>query len=113
MDPKRDWGYAPEYVEAMWLMLQQDKADDFVIATGETHSVKEFFLEACKLVNLDPEKILKIDKKYMRPNEVNYLCGDASKAKKILGWEPKVSFKELVAIMIKEELAETSFSISS
>lgn len=104
LDAKRDWGYAPEYVEAMWLMLQQKRPDDFVIATGETHSVKEFLMEACKIAELDWKKILKVDKKYLRPNEVDYLCGDASKAEKILGWQPKTRFPELVKIMTQAEL---------
>lgn len=104
IDAKRDWGYAPEYVEAMWQILQQDKPDDFVIATGETHSVKEFLIEACHVAGLDWEKVLKIDDKYKRPNEVDYLCGDASKAKKVLGWAPKTTFKELVKIMVESDL---------
>lgn len=105
IDAKRDWGYAPEYVEAMWMILQQDKADDFVVATGETHSVKEFLIEACKIAGLDWEKVLKIDEKYERPNEVDYLCGDATKAQKILGWKAKTTFKDLVKIMMEAELA--------
>ncbi|MDO8499663.1 MAG: GDP-mannose 4,6-dehydratase [bacterium] len=104
IDAKRDWGYAPEYVWAMWKMLQQDKPDDFVIATGETHSVKEFLIEACAVAGLDWKKILKINDKYKRPNEVDYLCGDASKAKRILGWKPQTTFKQLVKIMVKHDL---------
>lgn len=104
LEAKRDWGYAPEYVEAMWLMLQQDKPDDFVIATGETHSVQEFAEEACNLVQLDWKKIVRVDEKYTRPNEVDYLCGDAGKAKSVLGWEPKIKFKQLVKLMLAAEL---------
>lgn len=100
LDASRDWGYAPEYMEAAWLMLQQERPDDFVIATGETHTVKEFLQEACRLVNLDWTKVIKIEERYFRPNEVDYLCGDITKAKEVLGWSPKVTFKDLVKIMI-------------
>ena len=100
---KRDWGYAPEFTEAMWLMLQQDKPDDYVIATGETHSVKEFAEQAFKEVNLDWKKYVRVKEKYIRPLEVNLLQGDATKAKKI-GWEPKTKFKELVKLMVKHDL---------
>jgi len=101
IDTKRDWGYAENYVEAMWLMLQQDKPDDYVIATGETHSVREFVIEAFNYVGLDYTKYLIQDAKFMRPAEVDFLVGDASKAKKFLGWEPKVKFKDLVKIMME------------
>jgi len=104
IDAHRDWGYAPEYTEAMWRILQQDKPDDFVIATGETHSIKEFLMEACKIAGLDWKKILKVNDKYKRPNEVDYLCGDACKAKKILNWTPEIKFRELVKIMVQAEL---------
>jgi len=106
LDAKRDWGYAPEYVEAMWLMLQQKKPDDFVIATGETHTVKEFIEEAFKIAGIKNwQKYVAIDKRYYRPNEVNLLQGDASKAEKILGWKPKVTFnKKLIEIMVMDEL---------
>jgi len=105
LDAKRDWGYAPEYVEAMWLMLQQDKPDDYVIATGETHSVKEFVEESFACVGIKNwKKYVEIDKKYYRPAEVDLLMGDASKAKKILGWQPKVKFKELAKIMVESDL---------
>ncbi len=100
LEAKRDWGYAPEYVEAMWLMLQQEEPEDFVIATGDSHSVKEFVIAAFDYVGLDWEKYVEIDPRYNRPNEVEFLLGDASKAKKILAWEPKISYKELVKIMI-------------
>src|SRR6266478_864029 len=97
---KRDWGYAKEYVEAMWLMLQQDAPDDYVIATGETHSVEEFLTEAFSYVGLDWRKHVEIDPWYYRPAEVDVLVGDASKAKRELNWEPKVTFAELVSIMV-------------
>lgn len=104
LDAKRDWGYAPEYCEAMWMMMQQPKPDDFVIATGEMHSVKEFLEEAFGVVKLDWKKYVEIDKKYFRPSEVENLCGDASKATKKLGWKPKVKFKDLTAMMMIEDL---------
>lgn len=99
----RDWGYAPEYMEAAWRMLQHEAPEDFVIATGETHTVEEFAREACMLAGLDYTKIIKVADKYVRPNEVNYLRGDASKAKRILGWEPKTRFKDLVKIMVEHD----------
>lgn len=105
LDARRDWGYASEFVEAMWLMLQQKKPDDFVIATGETHTVKEFVEAAFNYAGIkNCKKYVEIDPRYYRPNEVNILQGDFSKAKKILGWKPRVAFKELVEIMMKEEL---------
>ena len=104
LDAKRDWGYAPEYVEAMWLMLQQEKPEDFVVATGEAHSVKEFVEEAFRTVNLDWQKYVEIDDKFKRPAEVYSLIGDASKAKTVLGWQPKVGFSELVKIMVESDL---------
>lgn len=104
LDSKRDWGYAPEYVEAMWLMLQQDNPDDYVIATGETHSVREFLLESFSHAGLDWEKYVEIDQRYFRPAEVDLLIGDAAKAKKQLGWEAKVTFKELVRIMVDADI---------
>lgn len=104
LDAKRDWGYAPEYMELVWRILQQEQPDDFVIATGETHSVREFVQEACDLVGLDWKKIVKVTEKYRRPNEVDHLCGDASKAKRLLGWEPKVRFKDLVKIMVDADV---------
>lgn len=109
LSAKRDWGYAPEYVEAMWLMLQQKKPDDFVIATGETHSVKEFVEAAFKRAGINNYKnYIKIDKRHYRPNEVNLLCGDASKARKILKWRPKTKFSELVNLMMDSELENLS-----
>jgi GDPmannose 4,6-dehydratase len=104
LEARRDWGYAPDYVEAMWLMLQQEKPDDYVIATGQTHSVKEFVEEAFSLLGLDWRKHVEIDPRYIRPTEVDLLLGDFSKAKKNLGWKPKVSFKELVRIMVEADL---------
>jgi len=103
LDSKRDWGYAPDYVEAMWRMLQQPKPDDFVIATGETHTIRELLTVAFERVGLDWTEHVKIDPKYFRPTEVDVLQGDASKAKRVLGWEPTVRFKELVEIMIDAE----------
>ncbi len=105
LDAKRDWGYAREYVEAMWLMLQQDQSDDYVIATGKTHSVEEFLMEAFSQVDLDWHDYVELDPKYLRPAEVDLLIGDASKAKRVLGWEPKVSFKELVRLMVDADVA--------
>ncbi|MDQ5845453.1 MAG: GDP-mannose 4,6-dehydratase [Acidobacteriota bacterium] len=105
LDAKRDWGYAREYVEAMWSMLQQDKPDDYVIATGETHSVEQFLSEAFSHVNLDWNDYVELDPKYLRPAEVDLLIGDASKAKRDLLWEPKVAFKELVQLMVDADIA--------
>jgi len=104
LDAKRDWGYAPEYVQAMWLILQRDKPDDYVIGTGETHSVKEFLIEAFSYVGYDWQEYVKIDPRYFRPLEVETLIADASKAKKELGWSPKVTFKELVRIMVDMDM---------
>jgi len=104
LEAKRDWGFAGDYVEAMWLMLQQPVADDYVIATGETHSVREFLEEAFGIVGLDWKKHVEIDQKYFRPAEVDLLIGDSSKAKKILGWEPKVKFKDLVKMMVEADI---------
>ena len=105
LDAKRDWGYAKEYVEAMWLMLQQDKPDDYVIATGETHSVSEFLTEAFAYADLDWRDYVEMDPKYLRPSEVELLVGDASKARKELGWEPKVTFKDLVSLMVDADMS--------
>ncbi|MEI0798001.1 GDP-mannose 4,6-dehydratase [Brachyspira intermedia] len=111
LDSKRDWGYAKDYVEAMWLMLQQDKADDYVIATGETHSVREFLDEAFGLVGLDWKKYVEIDPRYYRPAEVDLLLGDPTKAKEKLGWQPKTTFKELVKIMLDYDLKSVGLSL--
>jgi len=105
IDAKRDWGYAPEYVEAMWMMLQQDQPDDYVIATGETHTVQEFLEHAFAHVGLDWKEFVKHDERYERPAEVDLLIGDAAKAKRQFGWEPKVKFAELVKIMVDADLA--------
>jgi GDPmannose 4,6-dehydratase len=104
LDARRDWGYAKEYVEVMWLMLQQDAPDDYVVATNETHSVREFCAEAFALLDLDWERYVRLDKRYERPAEVDLLIGDASKARQRLGWEPRVRFKELVRLMIEADL---------
>ena len=104
LEAKRDWGYAPEYVESMWLMLQQDEPDDYVIATREAHSVKAFCEIAFNIVGLDLQEYVKVDKRFMRPLDVNYLCGDYSKAKKKLGWKPRTKFQQLVKIMVEEDL---------
>lgn len=104
LEAKRDWGYAPEYAEAMWLMLQQKEPDDFVIATGETHSVQEFVEEAFAAVNLDWREFVRTDPAFCRPAEVDLLVGDSSKAKAKLDWQPKVTFKELVEIMVDADM---------
>jgi GDPmannose 4,6-dehydratase len=104
LEAKRDWGYAPEYAEAMWRMLQQDAPDDYIIATGETHSVQEFCEEAFGRAGLDWRKYVEIDPRYLRPAEVDVLMGDPGKARKRLGWEPKVKFHELVRIMVDADL---------
>ena len=104
LDAKRDWGYARDYVEAMWLMLQQKHPDDYVIATGETHSVREFLDEAFSYLGLEWKKFVKVDPKYFRPAEVDVLLGDPAKARKALGWKPRVSFRELVRMMVDADM---------
>jgi GDPmannose 4,6-dehydratase len=104
LEARRDWGYAPDYVEAMWLMLQQETPQDLVIATGEAHSVREFLEEAFAYVGLDWQDYVDIDPRYFRPTEVDFLLGDASKARKALGWQPRVSFGELVRLMVDADL---------
>jgi len=104
LDAKRDWGFAGDYVEAMWLMLQQERADDYVIATGETHSVEEFLELAFGCLALDWRKFVDTDPRFFRPSEVDQLCGDASKARRILRWEPKVKFHDLVSMMVDADL---------
>jgi GDPmannose 4,6-dehydratase len=104
LDAWRDWGFAGDYVEAMWLMLQQDRPDDYVVATGESHSVREFLDEAFGYLDLDWTQYVEVDPRYTRPTEVDHLEGDASKAREMLGWTPKVGFKELVEIMVDAEL---------
>ena len=120
LDAKRDWGFSPEYMEAAWLMLQQEKPEDFVIATGETHSVREFLEECFRLIGREIEwqgqgveekgldkntkqVLVEINPEYFRPNEVDHLLGDATKAKTVLGWTPKTTFKELVKIMMEAD----------
>jgi GDPmannose 4,6-dehydratase len=128
LDSKRDWGYAPEYVEAMWLMLQQDEPDDYVIATGETHSVREFAEVAFKNVGVDIEwlgegvneigrdkasgkTLVRIDPQFFRPAEVDFLMGDYSKAKKKLGWQPRTKFQDLVSIMVEADVKKVEKEI--
>jgi len=106
LDAKRDWGYAKEYVEAMWLMLQQDEADDYVIATNETHTVQEFVEKSFERVGLNWKDYVEFDERYMRPAEVDLLIGDATKAKEKLGWEPKVTFEKLVEIMVDADVED-------
>ncbi len=106
LDAKRDWGYAPEYVEGMWRMVQQDASDDYVLATNETHTVREFVQEAFGHLDLDWEECVKYDARYERPAEVDLLVGDPAKAKKQLDWEPKTKFRDLVRIMVDADLAE-------
>ena len=104
LEARRDWGYAPDFVEAMWLMLQQDEPEDFVIATGEAHSVREFLDEAFSYMDLDWQQYVEIDPRYFRPTEVDFLLGDATKARQRLNWQPRVTFKELVRIMVDADL---------
>jgi GDPmannose 4,6-dehydratase len=108
LDAKRDWGYAPDYVEAMWMMLQHPQPDDYVIATGETHSVREFLDLAFGQLGLDWKKYVEIDPRYYRPTEVDLLLGDCGKARKILGWKPRVRFEELVKLMVEADLETES-----
>nr|MDP9005390.1 GDP-mannose 4,6-dehydratase [Actinomycetota bacterium] len=105
LDPHRDWGFAGDYVEAMWLMLQQDEPDDFVVATGETHSVREFVELAFRAAGIeDWQRYVRQDERFMRPAEVDLLVGDASKARSLLGWKPKMGFEELVTTMVAHDL---------
>jgi GDPmannose 4,6-dehydratase len=104
LDARRDWGYAPDYVRAMWMMLQREAGDDFVIGTGEAHTVREFVELAFARVDLDWREHVEVDARYLRPAEVDYLCADAGKARRVLGWEPSVTFRELVNIMIDADL---------
>jgi GDPmannose 4,6-dehydratase len=112
LDAKRDWGYAPEFVEAMWLMLQQDKSDDYVVATGETHTIRDFLDLSFGHAGLEWQKYVEIDPKYYRPAEVDVLIGDASKAKKQLSWVPKTKFPELVRIMTDADIALLAHEMS-
>jgi len=106
LEAKRDWGFAGDYVEAMWMMLQQEKPDDYVVATGEAHSVREALDVAFGTLGLDWSKYVEIDPRYYRPTEVDHLCGDASKAREKLGWKPRVHFKELIEMMVKSDEAD-------
>jgi GDPmannose 4,6-dehydratase len=108
LDAKRDWGYAKEYVEAMWLMLQQPEPEDYVVATGETHSVEEFLVEAFSHVGLDWRPYVELDPKYLRPAEVDLLVGDASRARQALGWKPETTFEGLVRLMVDADVEELS-----
>jgi len=104
LDAKRDWGFAGDYVEVMWMMLQQDKPDDFVIATGETHSVREFVERVFEKLDLDYHRYVEIDERYFRPTEVDVLLGNSTKAQKALGWKPKTNFDQLIDMMVKTDL---------
>ena len=106
LDARRDWGYAPDYVRAMWLMLQQEEPDDYVIGTAEAHTVREFVELAFASVDLDWQKYVEIDPRYFRPAEVDFLCADTTKARKALDWEPAVTFTELVRIMVEADAKE-------
>ena len=105
LESRRDWGYAPEYVEAMWMMLQHHEPDDFVVATGESHTVREFAELAFARLDLDPERYIEVDPRYYRPAEVDHLRGDPSKALRVLGWRPRTTFRELVALMVDADVA--------
>jgi len=112
LDAKRDWGFAGDYVEAMWLMLQQDKPDDYVVATGESHSVREVLDVTFGALELDWKQYVEIDPRYFRPTEVDHLHGDPSKAKRVLGWTPKVSFKGLIEMMVKADEEDVRASLT-
>jgi GDPmannose 4,6-dehydratase len=112
LDAKRDWGFAPDYVEAMWMMMQQEGPDDFVVATGETHSVREFAELAFSHVGLDWKKYVELDSRYLRPAEVDILQGDASKARAKLGWRPKTGFEDLVKLMVEADVKMLSERLS-
>jgi GDPmannose 4,6-dehydratase len=113
IDAQRDWGFAGDYIRAMWLMLQQPQADDFVIATGETHSVQELLDAAFSCAGLDWKKYVEIDPKLVRPAEVDYLCGDSGKARKVLGWKPDITFHQLVEMMVEADLSALRHSMAS
>jgi GDPmannose 4,6-dehydratase len=112
LDAKRDWGFAGDYVEAMWLMLQQDKPDDFVVATGESHSVREALDVAFGTLGIDWKKHVEIDPRYFRPTEVDHLHGDAGKARRVLGWKPKVTFKQLIEMMVKADEEDVRLTLA-
>ena len=109
-DARRDWGYAGDFVKAMWLMLQQDEPNDFIIATGVDRSIRDFCQVAFGYVDLDWEEFVVVDEKFFRPAEVNILLGDASKAREKLGWEPEVSFEEMVGMMVENDLEQVAQS---
>jgi GDPmannose 4,6-dehydratase len=113
LEAQRDWGYAPEYVEAMWLMLQQSGPDDYVVATGEMHSVRELVEAAFALVGLDWQEYVGTDPRYFRPTEVDQLLGDATKARERLGWQPRTTFHELVKIMLAHDLREAQIDLAA
>ncbi len=113
LDSKRDWGYAKDYVKAMWLMLQQDEADDYVVATGETHEIREFLDISFNCVNLNWQDYVEFDERYLRPAEVDLLIGDPTKANQKLGWKPSVTFEELVALMVEADLRALELSSSN
>jgi GDPmannose 4,6-dehydratase len=108
LDAKRDWGFAGDYVQAMWLMLQQPTADDFVVATGESHSVREFVEVAFRYADLDWHEHVAVDPRHFRPSEVDYLLGDSTKARQALGWQPEVSFEALVRMMVDHDIAKAA-----
>jgi GDPmannose 4,6-dehydratase len=112
LDAKRDWGFAGDYVEAMWLMLQQDKPDDYVVATGESHTVREVLDISFGALDIDWKKHVEIDPRYFRPTEVDHLHGDASKARQALGWKPKVSFKQLIEMMVRADEEDVRLALS-
>lgn len=112
LEAKRDWGYAGDYVETMWLMLQQEKPDDYVVATGQSHSVKEFAELSFREVGLNWEDYVVVDQRFLRPADVEYLCGDASKTRRELGWKPKITFEQLVSMMVKADLEQVKNSTS-
>jgi len=112
LDARRDWGFAGDYVEAMWRMLQQEKPDDYVVATGESHTVREILDVAFGALGLDWKPYVEIDPRYLRPTEVHHLCGDASKARRVLGWEPTVRFRELIEMMVAADEADVTSSLA-
>jgi GDPmannose 4,6-dehydratase len=112
LDAKRDWGFAGDYVEAMWLMLQQDRPNDYVVATGESHTVRELLNVAFGALDLDWQKFVEIDPRYFRPTEVDHLLGDASKARRALGWKPKVTFKQLIEMMVRSDEEDVRSSLA-
>jgi len=111
LDARRDWGFAGDYVEAMWRMLQLDSPDDFVVATGESHSIRELLDVAFGVMELDWKEYVEIDPRYLRPTEVDHLEGDASKARRVLGWEPRVRFRELITMMVRADEEDIRLSL--